>query len=142
MSAMPGTARASCTALPTSDSMSRPAPGLIWMVTSRAMSDCHSLAALAISTTAPVVNAARNVMMATTAISAEPEMEPLGTIGVSGRGPSPTGMRAVVFSDGLSGYSAGIAPSIVHVQPPVVDHEASRIELVHQRNVVRGDDDR
>src|SRR5262249_52338797 len=103
---------------------------------------CHSLAAPAISTTAPVVSAARKVMMATTAISAEPEIEPLGTTGVSARGASITGMRAEVVSEGLSGYSAGIAASIVHVQSSVVDHQPPRVELIHQGDIMGRDDDR
>ena len=58
---------------------------MIWMVTSRATSDCHSLAAPPTSITAPMVSEARNVMMATTAISARPEIELRGTSGVSKR---------------------------------------------------------
>ena len=64
------------------------------MVTSRATSDSHSLAAWFTSITAPVVSDARNVMMATTAISALPEMELRGTRGVSKRGLPPPGKRA------------------------------------------------
>jgi len=63
------------------------------MVTSRATSDCHSLAAPATSITAPVVSEARNVMMATTAISARPAIELRGTSGVSKRGSGPPGTR-------------------------------------------------
>ena len=53
------------------------------MVISRATSDCHSDADFITSTTAPVVSAARNVMIATTATSAVPAIEVFGTIGAS-----------------------------------------------------------
>ena len=55
------------------------------MVISRPTSDCQSLAASTTIITAPIVSAARNVMMATTAVSERPAIEPLGTIGPSGR---------------------------------------------------------
>ena len=48
---------------------------------SLATSDCHSAADALTSNTAPVVMEARNVMMATTATSARPEIEARGTIG-------------------------------------------------------------
>ena len=72
------------------------------MVTSRATSDCHSLAALPISSTAPVVSEARNVMMATTAINARPEIELRGTSGVSKRGIGLPGMRGVAVISSLT----------------------------------------
>ena len=98
---MPGKARAAAAALSTAASRSRPGAGMIWMVTSRATSDCHSLAALPTSITAPVVSEARNVMMATTAISARPEIELRGTSGVSKRGSGPPGMRGVAVISSL-----------------------------------------
>src|SRR4029453_18263981 len=91
---MPGGGRATETALSTLASTSRPATGTTWMVTSRAMSDSHSPAALLTSTAAPVVSDARKVMMATTATSARPEIELRGTRGVSKRGNGSTGARA------------------------------------------------
>jgi hypothetical protein len=60
--------------------MSLPSVGRIWIVFSWAMSDCHSKAALITIATPPLVTAARNVMMATTAASALPPIEPFGTI--------------------------------------------------------------
>ena len=48
---------------------------------SLATSDCHSAADALTSRTVPVVMEARNVMMATTATSARPEIEARGTIG-------------------------------------------------------------
>ena len=83
---MPGMVRAMAAALATSASMSRLAAGRIWIVTSRATSDCHSVAAARTSTAAPDVSEARNVMIATTATSARPEIVDCGTIGVSKRG--------------------------------------------------------
>ena len=83
---MPGVARAISDAARTSASMLRPGTGRTWMVTSRLTSDCQSLAALTTSMATPVVSEARNVMMATTAVSERPAIESLGTIGaVPGR---------------------------------------------------------
>ena len=67
---MPETAPAMAAALATSASISRPATGRTWMVTSRADSACQSLAAPDNSMTAPMVIEARKVMMAMTAIKA------------------------------------------------------------------------
>ena len=67
----------------TSASMSRPATGRTWMVISRPTSDCQSLAAPPPASPAPVVSAARKVMMATTAASERPAIELLGTIGAA-----------------------------------------------------------
>src|SRR5215471_1422912 len=63
--------------------MSLPSVGRIWIVISWAMSDCHSEAALITIATPPLVTAARNVMMATTAASALPPIESFGTIDLS-----------------------------------------------------------
>src|SRR5450830_1154421 len=89
---MPGNARATAAALSTVASMSRPGAGITWMVTSRATSDCHSLAAPLTRITAPVVSEARNVMIATTATRARPDIELRGTSGVSKRGNGPPGI--------------------------------------------------
>src|SRR5271163_209974 len=85
---MPRLPRATAMAARTSASMSRPGTGRTWMVTSRPTSDCQSLAALTTIVTAPVVNAARKVMMATTAVSERPVIDPPGTIGVAAVGAS------------------------------------------------------
>ncbi len=90
---MPGVARAIAAASLTSASRSRPGRGRIWIVISRATSDCHSAAEPSTSITAPVVSEARNVMMATTATRARPEIELRGTTGVS-RGGSAGSRRA------------------------------------------------
>ena len=63
------------------------------MVISRETSACHSLAAPLTKITAPVVSEARNVMMATTATSARPEIDLRGTNGVSKRGSGRPGER-------------------------------------------------
>src|SRR5262245_55132932 len=133
---MPGTDPAIVAAVATSASPSRPGVGRIWIVTSRATVDCHSPAAAPISTTAPTVSDARNVMMAITATSARPAIESTGTIDVSPRGGEPTSSSGL-----LSATSNGLASFII-VQASFVQHQAARIELVHQRDVVGGDDDR
>ena len=48
--------------------------------------------------TAPVVSEARNVMIATTATSARPEIECFGTIGDSMRGSRPDIARGAIIS--------------------------------------------
>src|SRR6516225_1929924 len=128
------------TALRTSISMSCPATGRIWIVTSRATSACHSFAAARTSRTAPVVSEARNVMMATTATRARPEIVARGTIGVSKRG---SGWAAGAAGASPSrGWPAFVVASVVDMQTTFVQHETARVELIHQGNVVGGDDDR
>src|SRR5262245_11770151 len=136
-SPMPALARASPAAAATSASPSRSGAGRIWMVTSRATADCHSSAVEPTSTTAPMVSDARKVMMAMTATSARPAIESIGTIGISARGLASVGP----VSGSLVSMSTGRASFIV-VQPPFVQHQPTCIELIHQRDVVRGDDDR
>src|SRR5215471_15243137 len=134
---MPGAARAISTACFTSASRSRPAAGRIWIVISRATSDCHSAAEASTSMTAPVVSEARNVMIATTAISARPAIELRGTIGVSAREKSSRG-RAGAINSAVS----PIMGLVVDMHPAFVQHEAPRVILIHQRDVVGGDHDR
>src|SRR5712671_85787 len=107
------------------------------MVISRATSDCQSLAADRTSITAPVVIEARNVMIATTATRARPEMVELGTIGESKLG-SNSSASAGAASSISSGLTAG---SIVDMQTPPMEDEPAGIELVHQRNIMGRDDD-
>src|SRR6516165_7982234 len=90
--------------------------------------------------TAPVVSEARKVMMATTATRARPEIVACGTIGVSKRG-SGWAERAPGASSPC-GWPAFVVASVVDMQTTLVQHETARVELVHQRNVVGGDDDR
>ena len=136
---MPGAPRATAMAVRTSASMSRPDVGRICMVTSRPTSDCQSLAELTTIITAPVVSDARKVMMATTAVSERPAIEPTGTIGVG------TG-RVAIRDDAGSRLSHGSAMvssgSIVDMQPALVQDQTRGVVLVHQGDVVSGDDDR
>src|SRR5690349_13435254 len=143
---MPGTARASSTARSTSASRFLPPTGRTWMVTSRATSDCHSTAELRTSITAPVVSEAKNVMMATTATSARPAIDRLGTIGVSPIGIYPAIVRGVINSSSICRsvrVSVMVQPvfsaSIICVQPAFVQHEAAAVVLIHQADVVSGD---
>src|SRR3982074_685267 len=128
------------TAPATAASMSRPSAGRIWIETSRATSDWHSLAAERTDMTAPVVSEARKVMMATTATTSRPETVPCGTIGVSKRGTGTT--ASVPGASSPRSPRAGIVVSVVDMQAALVQHEPAGVELVHQRDVVGGDDDR
>ncbi len=125
-------------ALATSASMSRLAAGRIWIVTSRATSDCHSVAAARTSTAAPDVSEARNVMIATTATRARPEIVACGTIGVWKRGAG----NAEGAASPASGTPSCTVVSVVDMQPTFVQHQSSRVVLVHQRNVVGRNDHR
>src|SRR5438132_13152821 len=133
---MPAEARAMTAALITSISMSRPATGRIWIVISRATSACHSVAAARTSMTAPVVSEARNVMMATIATSARPEIVACGTMGLSTR--DRTGEGEPCASTLLS---ISARTSVVDMQTTLVQHKPTRVDLVHERDVVGGNDD-
>src|SRR5262249_45475254 len=100
----------------------------------------HSLAAARTSTTPPAVSEARNVMMATTATSARPEMVASGTIGVSKLGSSSSAAAAAAVRRRASPFAA--AWSVVDMQTTLVEQEPARVELIHQRDVVGGDDHR
>src|ERR1700674_2917947 len=109
------------------------------MVISLATSDCHSAADALTSSTAPVVIEARNVMMATTATSARPEIEARGTIGDR--------LRARAGSRGRSCPRSTIRPRssatlFIDMQPSVMQHHPPRLVLIHQRDVVGRDDHR
>src|SRR5882757_9134987 len=136
-SRMPGCARIASLAACASRSRSRPATGRTWMVISLATSDCHSAAEALTSSTVPVVIEARKVMMATTATSARPWIEARGTIGDM--------LRALAGSCGRSCPRSTSTPRssglLIDVQPSLVQHEAARLVLIHQRNVVGRDDD-
>src|SRR5579863_1318201 len=118
--------------------MSRPDTGRTWMVTSRPTADCQSLAEVTTIITAPAVTAARKVIMATTAVSERPAIEPRGTIGVGMRcamRPAGAGARA------SHGSAIVFAGSIVDMEPSLMQDQAAGVVLVHQRDVMRGDDD-
>ena len=107
------------------------------MVISLATSDCHSAAEALTSSTVPVVIEARKVMMATTATSARPWIEARGTIGDMLRALAGSGGRSCPRSTSTP-RSSGL---LIDVQPSLVQHEAPRLVLVHQGDVVGGDDD-
>src|SRR4051794_25233257 len=136
-STMPACARMASVTAAVSRSRSRPVCGRTWMVISLATSDCHSAAEALTSSTVPVVIDARKVMMATTATSARPWIEARGTIGDM--------LRALAGSGGPSCPRSTSTPRssglFIDVQPSLVQHEASRLVLVHQGDVVGGDDD-
>src|SRR5215475_3247478 len=108
------------------------------MVISLATSDCHSAADALTSSTAPVVIEARKVMIATTATRARPAMEARGTIGDR--------LRARAGSCGRSWArsTSGLCSSalLIDVQASLVQHQPTRLILVHQRDVVGCDHDR
>src|SRR5579872_2031437 len=140
---MPGAPRVISAALRTSASRSRPATGRTWMVTSRPTSELQSLAALTTIITPPAVNPARKVMMATTAISERPAIEPFGTIAVPTRGQCPRSGAASRSSHGsawiLILLSSG---SIVDMQSSFMQDQTAGVVFVHQGDIVGGDDDR
>src|ERR1700716_3200 len=107
------------------------------MVISLATSDCHSAADALTSSTAPVVIDARNVMMATTATSARPEIEARGTIGDMLRALAGTCGRSCPRS--TSGTCSSIL--LIDMQPSLMQHQPPRVVLIHQRDVVGRDDD-
>src|SRR5215467_10935310 len=130
---MPAEARAMTAALITSVSMSRPATGRIWIVISRATSACHSFAAARTSMTAPVVSETRNVMMATIATSARPEIVACGTIELSTRDSTDEGALCAPSSRSISALR-----SVVDMQTTLVQHKATCVDLIHERDVVGG----
>src|SRR3984957_19980790 len=133
---MPETAPAMAAALAISASTSRPATGRTWNVTSRARSACQSPAAARNSMTAPMVIEARKVMMAMTAIRACPAIVAFGTIEASKRG-SGSSAPLTARSPG-SVPSAPMPVSIIDMQPTLVQHQPAGIVLIHQRDIVRG----
>ena len=87
--------------------MSRPGAGRTWMVISRPTSACQLLAALTTSVTAPVVNEARKVMMATTTASERPAIELRGTSGVNTGGARTSAAAWSRWSHGSAMVSTG-----------------------------------
>src|SRR4051794_23251306 len=136
-STMPACARMASLTAAVSRSRSRPVWGRTWIVISLATSDCHSAAEALTSSTVPVVIDARKVMMATTATSARPWIEARGTIGDM--------LRALAGSCGRSCPRSTSTPRssvlFIDVQPSLMQHQATRLVLVHQADVVGCDDD-
>src|SRR6202048_483382 len=108
------------------------------MVISLATSDCHSAADALTKSTAPVVIEARKVMMATTATSARPEIEARGTIGDRLRARAGTCGRSCPRSTSGPCSSPVL---LIDVQPSLMQHQPPGLVLIHQRDVVGGDDD-
>src|SRR5690606_26296321 len=119
-------------------SMSKSSAGLIWIVASRAIWVCHVAAVSRTSVTAPSVRQDRKVMMAMTRISALPATFCGGTMGADLRGVR-SGRAGAASS--WSASSAG-SRSIMDFEPPVCEDHAARIHLLHQAEIVGGDDHR
>src|SRR3981189_3249423 len=109
------------------------------MVISLATSDCPSAADELTNSTAPVVIDARNVMMATTATSARPAIEPRGTIGERLRAFADSRGRSCPRSTNRPRSSPGL---FIDMQPSMMQHHPPRLILIHQRDVVGCDNHR
>src|ERR1700722_20943509 len=109
------------------------------MVISLATSDCPSAADALISNTVPVVIEARNVMIATTATRARPAIEARGTIGDRLRARAGTCGRSRPRSTNGPSWSSVL---LIDMQPSLMQHQSSRLILIHQRDVVGRDNDR
>src|SRR5215470_6792937 len=111
------------------------------MVISRATSDCHSFADPITIATPPLVTAARNVMIATTAASALAAIESFGTMWTWPRvsRPGRCGRRSKRANPLRSAAVTGL---VIDVDVAVMEHKATGVVLVHEGDVVGGDDDR
>src|SRR3954447_18180941 len=134
-STMPLCARMACAIAAISRSRSRPAAGRTWIVISLATSDCHSAAEALTSSTVPVVIEARNVMIATTATRARPEIEARGTMGDRLRARAGTWGRSCPKSTNGPCWSA----LLIDMQSSLMQHQAPRLVLIHQRDVMGRD---
>src|SRR5581483_12231906 len=110
------------------------------MVTSRPTADSQSLAERTSIMAAPVVSAARNVRIATRAVSERPAIEPRGTIGAGAR--CGRTLEAAGAPPESHGSAMTFAGSIVDMKSSIVQHQPARVIFVHQGDVVCGDDDR
>src|SRR5258707_4851016 len=102
------------------------------MVISLATSDCHSAADALTNSTVPVVIEARNVMIATTATSARPEIEARGTIGDMLRALAGSCGRSLPRS--TSGRCSSPFP-LIDVQPSLMQRQPPHVILVHHGHV-------
>src|SRR5215813_4305213 len=100
------------------------------MVISRDTSDCHSFADPITRATPPLVTAARNVMIATTAVSALADSESFGTMELSPRVSRPG--RGVRRTRASALRSAANIPLVVDMDKAIMEHEATGVILVHQ----------
>src|SRR5207245_2514541 len=108
---------------------------------SRATSDCHSFADPITIATPPLVTAARNVMIATTAASALAAIESFGTIWTSlpVSRPGRWGRRR---KRAHPLRSSEVTRLVIDMDVTVMEHKATGVVLVHEGDVVGGDDDR
>src|SRR5215470_7417390 len=110
------------------------------MVISRATSDRHSFADPITMATPPLVTAARNVMIATTAASALAASESFGTMEASPRASWSGRDGRRMCASRLR--SIAIARLVVDMDVAVMEYEATGVVLVHQGNIMGGNDDR
>src|SRR5215813_12182691 len=111
------------------------------MVISRDTSDCHSFADPITIATPPLVTAARNVMIATTAASALAAIESRGTIWTSPRISRP-GRDGRPRTRAQRLRSVVITRLVIDMDVAIMEDEAAGVVLVHQGDVVGSDDDR
>src|ERR1700686_2093321 len=110
------------------------------MVISRAISDCHAVAEPISIATPPLVTAARNVMIATTAVRALPAIESFGTMVASPLACSRwVGSRR---SRPRHFRRPSMAGSIIDMDVNVMEHQTTGVILVHQGDIVGREDDR
>src|SRR5579863_4971768 len=130
---MPDWARTASATAAASQSRSRPGAGRTWIVISLDTSDCHSAADALPCNTVPVVIEARKVMMATTATSALPEIDPRGTIGDM--------LRARAGTCGRSRPRSTSGPRcwsvlLIDMQSSLMQYEPPGFVLVHQVHIM------
>src|SRR5262249_49731722 len=118
-------------------SMSSPSAGLIWMVASRAIWLSQTAAELLTSETAPKVRQDRNVMIAMTEISERPATFCSGTIVAILR--CRRGTTVGASAGGAGSLAACCLASVMDLQPSGVEHHPARLDLVHESQVVSGD---
>src|SRR5215207_5161925 len=143
----PEVRRASSAASIRSASMSRCGLGRTWMVASRPMAERHCCELEATSTAPPAHSAARKVRMAMTTMSAR-----LAAVCTATSGAWPLSWAAVGI--GRAGAAAGgsrrrtraaAAPGaclLIDMQPAVAEDQPAGVDLVHEAEVVGGDDNR
>src|SRR5947209_3462375 len=150
-----------CAAMPAaffaSASRSWPASGRTWIVASCDTEFCQPREACVMRIAVPADREARNVMMAITVTSARPAIEAAGTSGISRRSASASAPAACGSPSRESGWRlrravcdirtvmsapASSCASIENVQAAVAEDKPARVlELIHQREIVRRDDD-
>src|SRR5690606_2928065 len=117
-------------------SMSSSPDGLIWIVASREIWLSHMAAVSRTSVTAPKVRHDRNVMMAMTMTRARPATFCEGTIGAWRRR-----VRAKARA-AMPARSCEPEASVIDIEPSAGQDQSPRIHLVHEGEIVRGNDHR